>query len=235
MCSMCEIVLFSWTMKLCVSCSCQVYSVDNEEQSGGSLEFVVPRDLADGFINNKRESYRFRWKMKLLILHEFGVTSTIKEVAVQNFEAIAWHWHLCKAELLTVSCSHSSVLRTLDISQHCQKPYLMHMHTPHCSQSPDYWFTAPDHNLQFASQFSFFFFSFALASDNLFVPHLTIACMPPADLTNTLVQTQWDLHCCVSCMPVTHHRNGCPFTWFDLTSQLTFAQFNYGIVNLFQF
>ncbi|XP_017546239.1 kinesin-like protein KIF6 isoform X1 [Pygocentrus nattereri] len=39
-----------------------VYSVDNEEQSGGRLEFVVPRDLADGFINNKRESYRFRFQ-----------------------------------------------------------------------------------------------------------------------------------------------------------------------------
>ncbi|XP_027027796.2 kinesin-like protein KIF6 isoform X3 [Tachysurus fulvidraco] len=39
-----------------------VYSVDNEEQSGCSLEFVVPRDLADGFINNKRESYRFRFQ-----------------------------------------------------------------------------------------------------------------------------------------------------------------------------
>uniref|UniRef100_A0AAR2KGS5 Kinesin-like protein n=1 Tax=Pygocentrus nattereri TaxID=42514 RepID=A0AAR2KGS5_PYGNA len=30
--------------------------------SGGRLEFVVPRDLADGFINNKRESYRFRFQ-----------------------------------------------------------------------------------------------------------------------------------------------------------------------------
>ncbi|KAL6477444.1 hypothetical protein MHYP_G00132790 [Metynnis hypsauchen] len=39
-----------------------VYSVDNEEQSGGRLEFVIPRDLADGFINNKRESYRFRFQ-----------------------------------------------------------------------------------------------------------------------------------------------------------------------------
>uniref|UniRef100_A0A8C4RJ98 Kinesin-like protein n=1 Tax=Erpetoichthys calabaricus TaxID=27687 RepID=A0A8C4RJ98_ERPCA len=27
-----------------------------------SLEFLVPRDLADGFINNKRESYRFRFQ-----------------------------------------------------------------------------------------------------------------------------------------------------------------------------
>ncbi|XP_035388465.1 kinesin-like protein KIF6 isoform X2 [Electrophorus electricus] len=41
--------------------SSQVYTVDNEEHSGGSLEFVIPRDLADGFINNKRESYRFRF------------------------------------------------------------------------------------------------------------------------------------------------------------------------------
>ncbi|XP_062863067.1 kinesin-like protein KIF6 isoform X2 [Trichomycterus rosablanca] len=39
-----------------------VYSVNNEEQSGGGLEFVIPRDLADGFINNKRESYRFRFQ-----------------------------------------------------------------------------------------------------------------------------------------------------------------------------
>ncbi|XP_042357157.1 kinesin-like protein KIF6 [Plectropomus leopardus] len=39
-----------------------VYSVDHEEQTGASLEFVVPRDLADGFVNNKRESYKFRFK-----------------------------------------------------------------------------------------------------------------------------------------------------------------------------
>ncbi|XP_049319455.1 kinesin-like protein KIF6 isoform X3 [Astyanax mexicanus] len=39
-----------------------VYSADNEEQGGGRLEFVVPRDLADGFVNNKRESYRFRFQ-----------------------------------------------------------------------------------------------------------------------------------------------------------------------------
>ncbi|XP_017332102.1 kinesin-like protein KIF6 isoform X2 [Ictalurus punctatus] len=56
-----------------------VYSVDNEEQSGGSLEFVVPRDLADGFINNKRESYRFRFQKV------FDQTSKQEEI----FEAIA--------------------------------------------------------------------------------------------------------------------------------------------------
>ncbi|XP_044230917.1 kinesin-like protein KIF6 [Thunnus albacares] len=39
-----------------------VYSVDNEEQTGACLEFVVPRDLADGFINNKRECYKFRFQ-----------------------------------------------------------------------------------------------------------------------------------------------------------------------------
>ncbi|XP_075303978.1 kinesin-like protein KIF6 [Odontesthes bonariensis] len=39
-----------------------VYSVDSEEQAGASLEFVVPRDLADGFVNNKRECYKFRFK-----------------------------------------------------------------------------------------------------------------------------------------------------------------------------
>uniref|UniRef100_A0A3Q1G3C2 Kinesin family member 6 n=1 Tax=Acanthochromis polyacanthus TaxID=80966 RepID=A0A3Q1G3C2_9TELE len=39
-----------------------VYSVDSEEQTGASLEFVVPRDLADGFVNNKRECYKFRFQ-----------------------------------------------------------------------------------------------------------------------------------------------------------------------------
>ncbi|CAJ1074118.1 kinesin-like protein KIF6 isoform X1 [Xyrichtys novacula] len=39
-----------------------VYSVDHEDPTGASLEFVVPRDLADGFVNNKRESYKFRFQ-----------------------------------------------------------------------------------------------------------------------------------------------------------------------------
>ncbi|XP_038585628.1 kinesin-like protein KIF6 [Micropterus salmoides] len=39
-----------------------VYSVDNEEKRGAFLEFVVPRDLADGFVNNKRECYKFRFQ-----------------------------------------------------------------------------------------------------------------------------------------------------------------------------
>ncbi|XP_050828359.1 kinesin-like protein KIF6 [Serinus canaria] len=37
------------------------YSVDNEELLP-SLEITVPRDLADGFINNKRESYKFKFQ-----------------------------------------------------------------------------------------------------------------------------------------------------------------------------
>ncbi|KAM7376607.1 hypothetical protein PAMP_006330 [Pampus punctatissimus] len=39
-----------------------VYSVDNEEQTGACLEFMVPRDLTDGFVNNKRECYKFRFQ-----------------------------------------------------------------------------------------------------------------------------------------------------------------------------
>ncbi|CAG5866202.1 unnamed protein product [Menidia menidia] len=39
-----------------------VYSVDNDQQTGACLEFLVPRDLADGFVNNKRECYKFRFK-----------------------------------------------------------------------------------------------------------------------------------------------------------------------------
>ncbi|XP_018118191.1 kinesin-like protein KIF6 isoform X2 [Xenopus laevis] len=39
-----------------------IYSVSNEEASASSLEILVPRDLADGFVNNKRESYKFRFQ-----------------------------------------------------------------------------------------------------------------------------------------------------------------------------
>ncbi|KAM9355024.1 kinesin-like protein KIF6 [Pholidichthys leucotaenia] len=39
-----------------------VYSVKNEETLGASLEFVVPKDLTDGFVNNKRECYKFRFQ-----------------------------------------------------------------------------------------------------------------------------------------------------------------------------
>ncbi|XP_072189885.1 kinesin-like protein KIF6 [Excalfactoria chinensis] len=38
-----------------------IYSVD-DEKSASSLEITVPRDLADGFVNNKRESYKFKFQ-----------------------------------------------------------------------------------------------------------------------------------------------------------------------------
>ncbi|XP_043997846.1 kinesin-like protein KIF6 isoform X2 [Gambusia affinis] len=39
-----------------------VYSVNHEKETGASLEFLVPRDLADGVVNHKRESYKFRFQ-----------------------------------------------------------------------------------------------------------------------------------------------------------------------------
>lgn len=38
----------------------QIYSIDEDEKLTPSLEIILPRDLADGFVNNKRESYRFK-------------------------------------------------------------------------------------------------------------------------------------------------------------------------------
>ncbi|XP_017662148.1 PREDICTED: kinesin-like protein KIF6 isoform X4 [Lepidothrix coronata] len=38
------------------------YSVDDEEDLLSSLEITVPRDLADGFVNNKRETYKFKFQ-----------------------------------------------------------------------------------------------------------------------------------------------------------------------------
>ncbi|XP_077477670.1 kinesin-like protein KIF6 isoform X2 [Stigmatopora argus] len=39
-----------------------VYSVNNEEPTSASLEFVVPKEVADGFVNNKRECFSFRFQ-----------------------------------------------------------------------------------------------------------------------------------------------------------------------------
>ncbi|XP_075781206.1 kinesin-like protein KIF6 isoform X6 [Pelodiscus sinensis] len=39
-----------------------IYSVGEDEKSASNLEILVPRDLAEGFVNNKRESYRFKFQ-----------------------------------------------------------------------------------------------------------------------------------------------------------------------------
>ncbi|XP_064014390.1 kinesin-like protein KIF6 [Pogoniulus pusillus] len=39
-----------------------VYSVDNDATALSSLEITMPRELADGFVNNKRESYKFKFQ-----------------------------------------------------------------------------------------------------------------------------------------------------------------------------
>ncbi|NXU48925.1 KIF6 protein, partial [Turnix velox] len=39
-----------------------IYSIDEDEKPLSSLEITVPRDLADGFINNKREMYKFKFQ-----------------------------------------------------------------------------------------------------------------------------------------------------------------------------
>nr|XP_056708773.1 kinesin-like protein KIF6 [Euleptes europaea] len=39
-----------------------IYSAGEDETSAFSLEIIVPRDLADGFVNNKRESYKFKFQ-----------------------------------------------------------------------------------------------------------------------------------------------------------------------------
>lgn len=43
-----------------LSSSLQIYSIDEDEKLIPSLEIIVPRDLADGFVNNKRENYKFK-------------------------------------------------------------------------------------------------------------------------------------------------------------------------------
>ena len=41
----------------------QLYDLEDEDDSGyPKLSFAVPRDLASGFINNKKEEYAFRFE-----------------------------------------------------------------------------------------------------------------------------------------------------------------------------
>nr|XP_023480648.1 kinesin-like protein KIF6 isoform X2 [Equus caballus] len=40
----------------------KIYSIDEDEKLTPSLEIILPRDLADGFVNNKRENYRFKFQ-----------------------------------------------------------------------------------------------------------------------------------------------------------------------------
>ncbi|KAM4835057.1 kinesin-like protein KIF6 isoform 3-T3 [Thomomys bottae] len=39
-----------------------IYSIDEDEKLTPSLEIILPHDLADGFVNNKRESYKFKFQ-----------------------------------------------------------------------------------------------------------------------------------------------------------------------------
>ncbi|XP_069118141.1 kinesin-like protein KIF6 [Argopecten irradians] len=39
-----------------------LYELDEDDEGQPRLTFTVPRDLADGFINNKKENYKFRFK-----------------------------------------------------------------------------------------------------------------------------------------------------------------------------
>lgn len=37
----------------------ELFQDEGQQESG--IAFTVPRDMADGYINNKREVYQFRW------------------------------------------------------------------------------------------------------------------------------------------------------------------------------
>ena len=46
--------------------SLQNYAVDEDSEGLPRLKFDIPKDIAQGFINNKKDSYAFRWKLKSL-------------------------------------------------------------------------------------------------------------------------------------------------------------------------
>jgi len=40
----------------------QLYDLDDDDEGIPRLTFVIPRELAEGFINNKKEKYKFRYR-----------------------------------------------------------------------------------------------------------------------------------------------------------------------------
>lgn len=54
-----QTIILAFYIHLLSSCL-QIYSIDEDEKLTPSLEIILPRDLADGFVNNKRESYKFK-------------------------------------------------------------------------------------------------------------------------------------------------------------------------------
>lgn len=43
----------------------KLYEIFEDEGGNSSISFTVPKDLADGYINNKREVYKFRFVVNL--------------------------------------------------------------------------------------------------------------------------------------------------------------------------
>lgn len=43
----------------------KLYEIFEDESGNSSISFTVPKDLADGYINNKREVYKFRFVVNL--------------------------------------------------------------------------------------------------------------------------------------------------------------------------
>ncbi|CAK7309494.1 Kinesin-like protein KIF6 [Vulpes lagopus] len=71
-----------------------IYSIDEDEKLTPNLEIILPRDLADGFVNNKRESYKFNgsweWLMGSLRHHQQIdiITVILRSTAALRFQKI---------------------------------------------------------------------------------------------------------------------------------------------------
>ncbi|XP_042539805.1 kinesin-like protein KIF6 [Dipodomys spectabilis] len=78
-----------------------IYSIDEDEKLTPSLEIILPHDLADGFVNNKRESYRFKFqrifdqdaKQEIVFEHIARPVAESKKIQIRF-----WAQHFMKAE-----------------------------------------------------------------------------------------------------------------------------------------
>ena len=50
----------------------QLYDVDEDDESIPRLTLCVPREMKDGFINNKKENYKFRFDPPPLVGNLFS-------------------------------------------------------------------------------------------------------------------------------------------------------------------
>ena len=59
----------NWNTNFCNKKNEKIFELENKD-SGDQITLSVPKDAAEGYINNKKEEYRFRYATHILDVYE---------------------------------------------------------------------------------------------------------------------------------------------------------------------